>query len=75
MRALILGLFFGGIVSTSFSQTKTVNATEKSKEDSISTVTNRVNQAQGQSLSKKNVSRKIRPILKKEKYELAPKKE
>jgi hypothetical protein len=75
MKKTIIGFAFCGIASISFSQAKTLNNVEKLKQESLNTEVKSINESKSQPVSRAKISRKVKPVLRKENYEVAPQKD
>ena len=75
MKKIIIGFAFCGIASFSFSQSKTLNTIEKPKQESLTPEAKSINESKSQPVSRAKISRKVKPVLRKENYEVAPQKD
>ena len=75
MKKIIIGFAFCGIASFSFSQAKSLNTIEKPKQESLTPEAKNINESKSQPVSRAKISRKVKPVLRKENYEVAPKKD
>ena len=75
MKKIIIGFAFCGIASFSFSQAKTLNTIEKPKQESLTPEAKSINESKSQPVSRAKIARKVKPVLRKENYEVAPQKD
>jgi hypothetical protein len=75
MKKIIIGFAFCGIASFSYSQAKTLNTVEKPKQESLSPEAKSINEPKSQPVSRTKISRKVKPVLRRENYEVAPQKD
>jgi hypothetical protein len=75
MKKIIIGFAFCGIASFSFSQAKSLNTIEKPKQESLTPEAKSINESKSQPVSRAKISRKVKPVLRKENYEVAPQKD
>ena len=75
MKKIIIGFAFCGIASFSFSQAKSLNTIEKPKQESLTPEAKNINESKSQPVSRAKISRKVKPVLRKENYEVAPQKD
>lgn len=75
MKEIIIGFAFCGIASISYSQAKTLNSTEKPKQENVNTDAKSINESKSQPVSRVKISRKVKPVLRRENYEVAPQKD
>ena len=75
MKKIITGFAFCGIGLFSFGQVKSVNPTEKPKEVVINPTAKSISESQSKQVSRAKISRKVKPVLRRENYEAAPQKD
>lgn len=75
MNKTIIGFAFCGIASISYSQAKTFKTVEKPKQESLTPEAKSINESKSQPVSRAKLSRKVKPVLRRENYELAPQKD
>ena len=75
MNKTIIGFAFCGIASISYSQAKTIKTIEKPKQESLTPEAKSNNESKSQPVSRAKLSRKVKPVLRRENYEVAPQKD
>ena len=75
MKKIFFGIAFCGIGSISFSQVKTLNSVEKPKQESLNPGAKSINESKSQPVSRAKISRKVKPVLRRENYEMSPQKD
>jgi hypothetical protein len=75
MKKHIACLLFTGISFISISQVKSLNSVEKPKEELKSSTTKSISESKSKPVSRAKISRKVKPVLKRENYEAVPKKD
>ncbi|MFM8243901.1 MAG: hypothetical protein ACKN86_13945 [Crocinitomicaceae bacterium] len=75
MKKIIIGFAFCGIASISFSQAKTLNPVEKPKQESLTPEAKSINESKSHPVSRSKISRKAKPVLRRENYEVSPQKD
>jgi hypothetical protein len=75
MKKIIAGFVFCGIGLFSFGQVKSVNPAEKPKEVVINPAAKSMSESQNKPASRAKISRKVKPVLRRENYEAAPQKD
>jgi hypothetical protein len=75
MKKNIACLIFTGISFISISQVKSIKSTEKPKEELKSSTSKSISESQSKPVSRAKISRKVKPILKRESYEVVPQKD
>jgi hypothetical protein len=75
MKKHIACLLFTGISFISISQVKSLNSVEKPKEEVKSSTTKSISESKSKPVSRAKISRKVKPVLKRESYEVVPQKD
>jgi hypothetical protein len=75
MKKNIACLIFTGISFISISQVKSIKSTEKPKEELKSSTSKSISESQSKPVSRAKISRKVKPVLKRENYEAIPQKD
>lgn len=75
MKKRIISLAFLGIGFISFSQVKPLNTVEKPKEKVTNSNSKSLSESNNHPSSRAKISRKVKPVLRKENYEVSPQKD
>jgi len=75
MKKYMACLLFTGISFISISQVKSIKSTEKPKEEIKSSTSKSISESQSKPVSRAKISRKVKPVLKRENYEAIPQKD
>jgi hypothetical protein len=75
MKKIILSLTFCSIGLLSLAQANTLNSTDSKKENVNKSSTKSIGGSQKKPISKARMARKVKPVIRKENYEVVPQKD